>query len=70
MAKDKDTTIAPPPAPGPTKRPLEVLVREKDVPSLVAAGVKGLRRWDDLYEVTESELDAAIREYHSIRLGA
>lgn len=53
----------------PPKKPLGALVAEKGISDVVAAGVRGLRRWDDLFEVSEAELDAAIREYQSIRLG-
>ena len=39
------------------------------LPAHVLAGIKGLRRWDDLYEVSEAELTAALREYESIQIG-
>ena len=35
----------------------------------VLAGVKALRQWDDLYEVTDAELQAAVDEATNFRLG-
>lgn len=54
----------------PTKRQLGALAAENGVSALLLAGVKGLRRWDDLYEVSEDELAAAIREFQNVKLGA
>ena len=65
----KDTPALTPVTPVvPAKRSLVDLAREKKVPDLVLAGVKGLRRWDDLYPVTEAELDAAVQDYRSITM--
>ena len=67
MAKDTPALTPATPA-APTKRSLVDLAREKKIPDLVLAGVKGLRRWDDLYPVSEAELDAAVQDYHSITM--
>ncbi len=51
----------------PEKRPLFVVGRR--YPGHVLAAVKSLKRWDDLFEVSEAELAAAVAELDSIRLG-
>ncbi len=56
-----DTTI--------TKRPLNVAAKALDVPAHLLAGVKALRRWDDLFDVTDDELKAAVDEVSNIRIG-
>jgi hypothetical protein len=38
------------------------------LPPHVLAGVKALRRWDDLFPVTDAELAAAVAEFESVKL--
>jgi hypothetical protein len=58
---DETTTPATPP-----KRPLRVAAQE--LPAHVLAGVKALRKWDDLFDVTDDELAAAVADVKSIRI--
>jgi hypothetical protein len=62
MAKDKAEVEA-----VPAKRPLFVVGRR--YPAAILAAVKSLKRWDDLFEVSESELAQAVKELDSIHLG-
>lgn len=62
----KDTTIEQPP---PVKRPFFVVAKELGLPPHIVAGVHALRRWDDLFDVTTNELEAAVRELGNIRIG-
>jgi hypothetical protein len=65
MAKTGDKTEQIPE----TKRPFFVVAKELGIPPHIAAGVRALRRWDDLFDVTTSETQAAVREFGSIRIG-
>ncbi len=52
----------------PVKRPLEVAAKALAIPAHLLAGAKALRGWDDLFDVTDAELQAAVQEVASITL--
>lgn len=58
---------SPPPAPPPASRRLEHAVA--DLPAHLVAGIKILRRWQDDSLVTDAEVQAAVTELLSIRIG-
>lgn len=70
-----DDTSLPEPAPvaslpddaPPPRRPLHIAA--KGLPPHVLAGVKALRRWDDLFDVTDDELARAVKAVANIRIG-
>jgi hypothetical protein len=51
----------------PRKRPL--FIAAKHLPVHILLGVKALRKWDDLFDVSDAELEAAVHEVENIRLG-
>lgn len=61
-------TVAAPADLAPRKRPLADAAKALAVPAHLLAGVKALRRWDDLYEVTDAELLAAVSAVSSISM--
>ena len=57
------------PRPEPVREPLGALAARKGIAAHVLAGVRGLKRWDELFPVTEDELLAAVVAFESISLG-
>ena len=53
--------------PEPVKRPLHVAARGMD-PAKVAAA-KALMRWDDLFDVSDADLEDALRKVQNIQIG-
>jgi hypothetical protein len=49
------------------RRPLFVV--GKRFPAHILAAVKAWKRWDDLFQVSDEELAAAVKELESIRIG-
>jgi hypothetical protein len=54
--------------PAPVKRPLHAAAKALALPPHVVAGVKVWKGWDDLFDVTDDELRAAVEDVGSIRI--